>query len=70
MPFTNAQTTLFFEEETQMGIPHDTVVHLAQEGIAQVQDLEDFDKESIAQIAANLRRPGGRIQDRMPQPGC
>ena len=46
-----------------MGIPHDTVVQLQQEGITGVADLKDFDKETIAQIATNLRRPGGRIQD-------
>jgi hypothetical protein len=36
------------------------------EGIANVQDLADFDKESVQQLVDNLRRPGGRIPDPNP----
>lgn len=68
MPLTNAQTTLFFENDAQMGIPNATVVQLQTEGISQVDDLVDFDKDTMAQIAANLRRPAGRIPD--PNPGA
>ena len=51
-----------------MGTPHDTVVQLQNEGIDTVDDLVDFDKTTIEQVAANLRRPAGRIPD--PTPGA
>lgn len=68
MVFTAGQTTAFFEDANQMGIPNLTVVQLQVEGLAAVSDLEDFDKETIEQIAVNLRRPAGRIPD--PTPGA
>ena len=68
MVLTGAQTTAFFEEAEQMGLPHGTVVQLAVEGIATVYDLADFDKESLKAVADNLRRPAGRVQD--PDPGA
>eukprot|EP00957_Ditylum_brightwellii_P168903 12856420-Ditylum_brightwellii.AAC.1 len=40
-----------------MAIPHNTIVHLVNEGISTVDDLEEFQKTDIEQIAANLRRP-------------
>eukprot|EP00957_Ditylum_brightwellii_P014378 1081975-Ditylum_brightwellii.AAC.1 len=40
-----------------MAIPHNTVVHLVNEGISAVDYLEEFQKTEIEQIAANLRRP-------------
>jgi hypothetical protein len=66
MPLTAAQTTAFFEQDAQMGIPNQTVVQLQQEGITTVDDLMDFDKDTMEQIAANLRRPAGRIPDPNP----
>jgi hypothetical protein len=63
MVVTAAQTMAFFEDPLQMGIPHATVVQLQQEGITMVEDLVDVDKDTIEQIAANLRRPGGRVPD-------
>ena len=63
---TAAQTTAFFENADQMGIPNATVVQIQQEGIDNVDDLVDFDKDTIEQIAANLRRPAGRIPDPNP----
>ena len=68
MVFTAAQTTAFFEGNNQMAIPHDTMGAIANEGIQTVQDLLDFDKDSIAQIADNLRKPGDRIPN--PDPGA
>ena len=68
MPLTAAQRTAFFEEAAQMGIPNVTVVQLENEGITGVDDLVEFDKETIEQIAANLRRPAGRVPD--PNPGA
>ena len=50
MVFTAAQTTAFFENADQMGIPHVTVVQLQQEGIATIDDLADFDKDSLQQL--------------------
>eukprot|EP00957_Ditylum_brightwellii_P172014 13095717-Ditylum_brightwellii.AAC.1 len=39
-----------------MAIPHNTVVHLVYEGISTVDDMEEFQKKDIEQIAVNLRR--------------
>ena len=63
MVLTQAQTQAFFENAAQMGIPHDTAVQLQTEGISDVDDLADFDKDGLQQVADNLRRPGGRISD-------
>ena len=59
MVFTGAQTTSFFEDADQMAIPHATVVQLATEGINNVDDLGEFDKDNLNQVATNLRRPPG-----------
>ena len=66
MVLTAAQTTAFFENNDQMGIPHETMVQMQQEGIHSVADLADFDKDSLQQLADNLRKPGGRIPDPNP----
>ena len=68
MVLTAAQTTAFFEDNDQMGIPHATVVQLQQEGITAVSDLADFDQSSLQQLADNLRCPGGRVPN--PDPGA
>jgi predicted RecB family nuclease len=54
MPLTVAQTMAFFEQDAQMGIPNETVVQLQEEGITTVDDLADFDKDTMEQISANL----------------
>jgi hypothetical protein len=36
-------------------------------GITNVQDLSDFDKESLQLLADNFRRPGGRAPDPNPK---
>ena len=66
MVLTAGQTTAFFENNDQMGIPHETMVKLQHEGIQSVADLADFDKTSLQQLADNLRKPGGRIPDPNP----
>jgi hypothetical protein len=66
MVFTQAQTTSFFEDEDQMGIAADTRTELVNEGIEAVLDLSDFDKDTLTQVADNLRRPGGRIPNPDP----
>ncbi len=68
MPLTAAQRTAFFEAPDQMGIPHETVVQLQEEGTDGVEDLTDFDKETIEQIASDLLCPAGRVPD--PNPGA
>jgi predicted RecB family nuclease len=50
MPLTAAQTTTFFKQDAQIGIPNETVVQLQQKGIATVDDLADFDKDTMEQI--------------------
>ena len=44
-----------------MGIPDEMVVQLVNERIATVDDLVDFDKDTIQQVADSLRRLGGSI---------
>ena len=66
MVLTAAQTAAFFQEAAQMGIPHVTVLQLQQEGIMTVDDLTALDKDSLQQLANNLRRPGGRVPDPNP----
>jgi hypothetical protein len=60
MPITGAQTTAFFEDQAQMGVPHRTVVKFQEEGINSVDDLVEFHKDTISEVAQNLCRPGGR----------
>ena len=71
MVLTAAQKTTFFEHTDQMGIPHATVLQLQSEGITLVSDLADFNKDSLQQLADNLRHPGGHVPDPYPaaQPG-
>ena len=57
MVLTVAQRTAFFENADQMAIPNAMVVQLVVEGINTVDDLSEFDKDTIQQIASNLRRP-------------
>ena len=66
MVLTAAQTTVFFECPEQMGIPHATMVQMQLEGIESVADLADLEKDSLQQLADNLRKPGGRITDPDP----
>ena len=68
MVFTVAQTTAFFTDADQLAITAETRIQLATEGLANVEDLAEFDDESLKQITDNLRRPGGRIPD--PNPGA
>ena len=61
-----AQTTAFFKGNDQMGIPHATVMQFQLEGISGVDDLADFDKDSLKQLVDNLHHPGGCIPDPNP----
>jgi hypothetical protein len=61
MVFTNAQTTAFFEDANQMAIPALTRLQLQTEGIVTIDDLEEFQEDTLKQIVDNLRRPSGRV---------
>ena len=41
---------MFYENAEQMGIPNVTVVQTQQEGIDTVDDLVDFDKDTIERL--------------------
>ena len=56
MVLTNAQTTAFFEQQDQMGIPHQTVTQLVNEGISRVEDLKEFTNDDIKNLADVLRK--------------
>ena len=69
MVVTTAQTTAFFENPDQMGIPHVTVIQLQVEGITGIQDLVDIDKDTLQQLADNLRKLAGHVPDPNPAAG-
>ena len=52
---TDQETADFFEERNQMAMEHETVVALVDEGIDNVEDLAEIYKDSMEQIARNLR---------------
>ena len=60
------QTTAVFEGKNQMGILHATILQFQLEGMSGVDDLADFDKDSLKQLANNLHHPGGCIPDPNP----
>ena len=68
MMLSATQKTAFVENGSQMGIPHETSDRLQNEQIIIVTDLIDFDKSTVGQIDANIRRPVGKIYD--PNPGA
>ena len=39
---------------------------MQDEGILTVNDLANFDKDSLSQLADNLRKPGGHVPDPNP----
>ena len=47
MVLTQLQTTAFFENPDQLGIPHETMVQIQREGIQAVADLADFEKQEL-----------------------
>ena len=63
MVLTAAQITTFFTNNNQMGMAQATVNQLANKGITTVDDLAEFDKESLQQVAENLHHPPGRVPD-------
>ena len=63
MAIPGAQTTLLYEANDQMAIPRPTLAQLRNEGITTIDDLGEFDKDTLQQISDNLQRPGGRVPD-------
>ena len=63
MVLTAGQISTFFTDSNHMHIPVATVAQLAHEGIDMPSDLEDFEKDSLKQVADNLRNPGGRVNN-------
>ena len=63
MVLTAEQIQSFFEDDDQMGLDHDTVVKLEDEGIILVEDLRDNDKDMIKDIAESLHKPAECITD-------
>ena len=58
MVFTGAQTTAFFENNVQMGLENRVRVYLQDEGINDVDDLEEFaTNEAWSQVLENCKRP-------------
>merc|ERR1711923_320808 len=80
MVLTGLQTTAFFENNDQMGLPHRTRVYLQNEGINDVEDLEEFlTKDSWSQVLENCKRPpripnpagwGGLVEDQAYRVGA
>ena len=67
MVSTANQMTAFFEHNGQM---HATVVQMAIEGIATIDDLTEFDKDSLQSLADSLGHPPGRAPDPNPNAAC
>ena len=57
MPFTPEEIVLFFEDQAYMALTHRTTTALATEGIAEPNDLSEYDKEGMGNIYRNLRKP-------------
>ena len=66
MVLTATQVIAFFEAANQIAIPYETRLQLQSEGMLDLNDLVDFDEDSIKSISKNLRRPGGRVPDTTP----
>jgi hypothetical protein len=63
MVVTVAQNNAFFTDGDQMSLNQLTFNRLVHEGIQVINDLVDFDEDSLKQVAENLRRPAGRMPD-------
>ena len=63
MVLSAAQMTMFFEDLSHTGNPHLAVIQLKQEYIIIVEDISDFNKTTIEQLATNLCCPASCVQD-------
>ena len=50
MVLSAAQTTAIFENPDQMGIPHEAMVQMQQEGIKMVPDLTDLENSHSSSL--------------------
>ncbi len=64
--FTTAQMMAFFMDAAQMAVPLAMRVQLVVEGVATVDNLMEFDDDTLKQLFENLKKPGGTI----PAPGA
>eukprot|EP00957_Ditylum_brightwellii_P186860 14229334-Ditylum_brightwellii.AAC.1 len=63
---SKVQTKKFFDNTLSMDLQRVTITQLVKEGINKVEDLDDFDKEMLKQVANSLRKWGGMIQNLDP----
>ena len=55
MPFTTAQATNFFTSNVQMGLSTDQRTALAKEGLATIDNFQDFQKDELIVAFKNCR---------------
>ena len=63
MVLTANQNNLFFDEGGQLVLTPRIGTELIEEEISAIDDLANFDKDSLKQVVKNLPRPAGRITD-------
>ena len=57
MPWTANQTSSFFENNDQMGIPNRTVMAMRNEGITTIDDLAEFEDDDFKAMVELFRNP-------------
>ena len=63
---TPAETTAFFTAAGQIGLDARTYAFLQSEGITTITDLFDLTSDIVDTIAANARKPPGRVPNPDP----
>ena len=63
MVITGSQFTALFDEIFYVEILHETRIKLQEEGIRDIDNLVNFDKDTLEQVADNLQHPGGHVPD-------
>eukprot|EP00957_Ditylum_brightwellii_P023030 1738087-Ditylum_brightwellii.AAC.1 len=61
--FNKMQTTNFFTSSKQMEVSKEMLVQLGKEGIKEVEDLAEFNKDIWKQVAENLKHPGSWMKN-------
>jgi hypothetical protein len=59
--YNDAENQAFFKSEAQMSLACPTYQYLAQEGIKDINDLVEFDEDSLKKVAGNLSKPAGCV---------
>eukprot|EP00957_Ditylum_brightwellii_P127094 9689307-Ditylum_brightwellii.AAC.1 len=57
------QTTNFFTSSKQMEVAKEMLKQLGKEGIKEVEDLAEFNKDIWKQVAENPKHPGGWMKN-------